>query len=109
MKSNSTDPAQNLSIHIISSSGRESPIPSCCIAFIAIGEHLRKVFQQASFEYPLNLPVWSQPVKAWNPGRALHFSSPNASCAKPTSISLMLSPFPVRNIVSVTQTVVEIQ
>ena len=45
-----------------------------------------KTFQHVSFELPLNLLVWSQPVNAWNPSKAALFSDLNASKALPISM-----------------------
>ena len=45
----------------------------------------RKAFQQVALDFPLNLLVWSQPEKAWNPKSAF-FSGPKTSYATPTLI-----------------------
>ena len=57
----------------------KSVVPKLMNAVIVSCVKLVKISQHDRFENPWNLPVWSLPVKAWNPSNALHTRGVNLS------------------------------
>ena len=80
----------NTSPWITSSNGCSLLLSSSWNYLTATSSESINVFQQVYFENPLNLPVWSHPVKAWNPGSALTFSLSNTSYNIPISTQSFL-------------------
>ena len=77
---------------------KKGKLPSCEIASNISGEACINCVHQNDFDFPWNRPVWSHPVKVWNPNNDFALSSPIDSYQVAISRSLNVSPQPVLNI-----------